>query len=109
MRIWLSATGVVFVMQYIRKIFHPTDLSEASEVAFLHALKLVVMCEGALTLLHVAGKHQHIHSSHFPSVRLTLERWGVIPHTRQLKPLTPCLLLKNRVWQPHIGCFYLPE
>lgn len=66
-------------MQYIRKIFHPTDLSEASEVAFLHALKLVVMSEGALTLLHVAGKHQHIHSSHFPSVRLTLERWGVIP------------------------------
>lgn len=66
-------------MQQFRTLFHPTDLSAASEVAFLHALKLAVMNKSSLTLLHVAGKHEHVHSNHFPSVRATLEGWGEIP------------------------------
>ena len=36
------------------RIFHPTDLSGASEVAFTHAIKLALAGHGELTIFHVA-------------------------------------------------------
>lgn len=38
----------------IRAIFHPSDFSAASEVAFAHALKIALMTHGSLSVLHVA-------------------------------------------------------
>lgn len=62
-----------------RRIFHPTDLSTASETAFFHALKLAVVSDNSsLTLMHVTDSHGSVHREDFPSVRATLERWGDI-------------------------------
>jgi nucleotide-binding universal stress UspA family protein len=59
-------------------IFHPSDFSEASEIAFAHALKIALATGGKLTLFHAAdGGTADWHE--FPGVRQTLERWKVLP------------------------------
>jgi nucleotide-binding universal stress UspA family protein len=65
-------------MQAINKLFHPTDLSAASEVAFSHALKLALSARADLTVMHVASE-QGTHREDFPSVRSILAQWGIIP------------------------------
>jgi nucleotide-binding universal stress UspA family protein len=62
----------------IRSIFHPSDFSESSEVAFAHALKIALVAGAELNILHVseAGESQW---AHFPGVRQMLERWHVLP------------------------------
>ena len=62
----------------IQSVLHPTDFSESSLVAFHHALKAAMLSKSKLTLLHVStdGTSEW---SHFPGVRETLERWGVLP------------------------------
>ena len=62
----------------IRKIFHPSDFTPASEVAFRHALKISQVAQAELTVLHVA-QHEAAQWTEFPGVREWLERWGVIP------------------------------
>jgi nucleotide-binding universal stress UspA family protein len=62
-------------------IFHPSDFSPASEVAFGHALKIALQSKAKLDLMHVEptlspGKP---YSLDFPAVRATLTRWGVLP------------------------------
>jgi nucleotide-binding universal stress UspA family protein len=37
----------------LESIFHPSDFSEGSEVAFAHALKIALMAGAKLTMLHV--------------------------------------------------------
>src|SRR6185369_1398759 len=66
----------------IRSVLHPTDFSESSLVAFHHALKAAMLSKSKLTLLHVStdGTSEW---SHFPGVRETLERWGVLPKGSQ--------------------------
>jgi nucleotide-binding universal stress UspA family protein len=61
------------------RIFHPTDFSAASDVAFAHALKLATHYDGKLTMLHTEPQASAVHWSEFPSVRQTLERWGFLP------------------------------
>ncbi|MBX3417247.1 MAG: universal stress protein [Pirellulaceae bacterium] len=62
-----------------RSILHPTDFSQASEVAFAHALAVALVNQADLTILHVArNEDQEIPWHEFPSVRNTLERWGVL-------------------------------
>lgn len=60
------------------RIFHPTDFSPASEVAFAHALKLATHRNGRLTMLHTEDKKQRLDWGEFPRVRTTLERWGFL-------------------------------
>jgi nucleotide-binding universal stress UspA family protein len=62
----------------IQSIFHPSDFSEASEVAFAHALKIALVSRAALNTLHVQSRSDADWSD-FPGVRATLERWGLIP------------------------------
>lgn len=60
-------------------ILHPTDFSEASEKAFAHALAIAIKNKADLTILHVASDKQHAASwQEFPSVRRTLEDWGIL-------------------------------
>lgn len=61
------------------RIFHPTDFSDASDVAFAHALKFATLEQGRLTMLHTEKDAQERHWSDFPHVRQTLERWGILP------------------------------
>ncbi len=62
----------------INGVFHPTDFTEASRVAFHHALKAAFLATTDLTLMHVApgGGSEWLD---FPGVRETLEKWGWLP------------------------------
>jgi nucleotide-binding universal stress UspA family protein len=67
-------------------IFHPSDFSSASEVAFAHALRIAMAGEqGAeLVILHAAADNVYDAPwQEFPAVRGTLERWG------HLEPSSP--------------------
>lgn len=59
-------------------ILHPSDFSEASQVAFFHALKAALLAGSRLTLFHVSPG-MAAEWSDFPGVRQTLERWGLLP------------------------------
>lgn len=57
-------------------IFHPTDLSPASAVAFRHALRLSLHDGAALTIMHVHGPlSADTPWKAFPAVRDTLSEW----------------------------------
>ncbi len=61
----------------LRSVFHPTDFSPASEVAFAHALKLALDAKAELRIMHIGqAKPQW---DKFPQVRETLARWGLLP------------------------------
>jgi nucleotide-binding universal stress UspA family protein len=62
----------------LESIVHPSDFSEASEVAFVHALKIALVAGAKLTMLHVEAS-PGAEWQDFPGVRDTLERWGLIP------------------------------
>jgi nucleotide-binding universal stress UspA family protein len=61
------------------RIFHPTDFSDTSAVAFAHALKFATLEQGRLTILHTEKDAEERHWSEFPRVRQTLERWNILP------------------------------
>lgn len=63
-----------------KHIFHPTDLSGSSHIAFIHALKLALSWRASLTMLHMGHREQAW--SEMPQVRLTLKRWGVLNNDR---------------------------
>lgn len=62
----------------IESIFHPSDFSAASGVAFAHALKIALVAKATLHVLYVAGD-TGADWGDFPGVRDTLERWRLIP------------------------------
>jgi nucleotide-binding universal stress UspA family protein len=62
----------------IRSIFHPSDFSDASEVAFAHALKLTLASRALLQMMHVETGVDN-EGDDFPRVRETLERWKLLP------------------------------
>ncbi len=63
----------------IDHVFHPTDLSQASEVAFAHALRGALAAKAALTIFHVAPEDAAVPWSSFPGVRSMLAGWGLLP------------------------------
>lgn len=62
----------------VESIFHPSDFSGASEIAFAHALKIALVAKAELSMLHVAASPD-AEWEDFPGVRSTLERWKLIP------------------------------
>jgi nucleotide-binding universal stress UspA family protein len=62
----------------LQQVFHPSDFTTASEVAFFHALKAALIAKAELTILHVSPKSE-LEWMEFPGVRSTLERWGLLP------------------------------
>jgi nucleotide-binding universal stress UspA family protein len=62
----------------VTSVFHPTDFSAASEIAFNHALKIAVMAKAPLSILHVTPSREEVDFAEFPEVRHTLERWGIL-------------------------------
>jgi nucleotide-binding universal stress UspA family protein len=59
-----------------RSILHPTDFSELSGLAFVHALRIAVAARSKLHLLHVMA-HDTGGGSAFPHVRELLVQWGL--------------------------------
>ncbi len=66
-------------MPLVESILHPTDFSLASDRAFAHALAIALLRQTELTILHV-NPHQesNVDWKRYPSVRQTLERWGLL-------------------------------
>ena len=65
----------------VESVLHPTDLafSQVSERAFAHALAIALLGETEFTILHVGQEHKvDVDWNHYPSVRQTLERWGLL-------------------------------
>ena len=62
----------------MESVFHPSDFSEASAVAFTHALKIALVARARLIMLHIEAS-RGTEWQDFPGVRDTLERWGLIP------------------------------
>jgi len=62
----------------VKSIFHPSDFSEASAVAFAHALKIALVAGARFTMLHIEAT-PNTEWQDFPGVRDTLERWQLIP------------------------------
>jgi len=66
----------------VESVFHPSDFSEASEVAFAHALRMALMAGAKLSTLHVTD-NANVEWQDFPGVRDTLERWKLMLTLRQ--------------------------
>jgi len=64
----------------VESIFHPSDFSDASEVAFAHALKIALAAKAELSVLH-ATDGSHAEWTDFPGVREILARWRLIPES----------------------------
>lgn len=64
--------------ELLKSIFHPSDFSEASDIAFVHALKIALITGARLNMLHVAADRAHAFDK-FPSVRAALARWHLLP------------------------------
>lgn len=62
----------------IRSIAHPTDFSAEGQSAFEHALCLALVNRCRLDLLHVHDPRAEQEWDHFPHVRKTLQRWGLL-------------------------------
>ncbi len=63
----------------IESVFHPTDFSESSGIAFNHALRIAVSNRSHLDILHVGSKRVDGEGwSEFPQVRGMLERWDLL-------------------------------
>lgn len=62
----------------LSSIFHPSDFSPSSEVAFAHALKIALLVRADLNILHVRDA-DNADWTDFPGVRQMLERWSVLP------------------------------
>jgi nucleotide-binding universal stress UspA family protein len=63
----------------VRSIFHPTDFSGESQVAFIHALKLALACRADLRIMHIEASPGETAWTEFPHVRDTLTQWGLLP------------------------------
>lgn len=69
------------------RIYHPSDFSEASLVAFAHALKLSLTAKGHLYIHHVFDPHEKLSWSEYPGVRDMLMQWGILPSGSSKKEL----------------------
>ena len=68
----------------VGSVLHPSDFSKAGDTAFAHALGLALIRGTRLTILHAGADPRSSRTwDNFPSVRATLERWGL------LKPGSP--------------------
>lgn len=61
-----------------RSILHPTDFSDASMDAFIHALKIALACKSELHVLHIKSGHDHDSGNDAPHIRRTLAQWKLM-------------------------------
>ena len=71
-------TSIIDDPARVRSVFHPSDFSEASEVAFAHAVKIALLRQAHLEIMHVTS-NATAEWSDLAGVRPMLERWGLLP------------------------------
>ncbi|MDH5564776.1 MAG: universal stress protein [Nitrospirota bacterium] len=62
----------------IQSVFHPTDFSLASEVAFICALKIALAAKAELSVIHYAEQGVVTSWDYFPKVREILANWDIL-------------------------------
>jgi len=62
-----------------KRIFHPTDFSDYSHTALVHALKLAVANKGELSIMHIDPGVDREDFEDFPRIRPILEQWQILP------------------------------
>ena len=87
----------------LNRIFHPSDFSQASEVALAHALKLALIARAELRMMHVAVDVDDRHWSDFPGVRATLTRWGLLPEGSTREVIGQLGLNIGKILYPRAG------
>ncbi len=80
-------------------IFHPSDFSAASEVAFGHALKIALQAKAKLDIMHVEThlSPEEPYWLDFPAVRTTLTRWGILPEGARRDEVTKAGLRVRKI------------
>lgn len=73
-----SSTTPASTLAY-RRIIHPSDFSDDSHTALVHAVKLAVALHGELSIMHVDPDVARKDFEDFPKVRPILEQWGLLP------------------------------
>ncbi len=61
-----------------RTIVHPTDFSDTSMEAFVHALRIALAMKSSLAILHVSAASDERNWTAFPYVRRALLDWGLM-------------------------------
>lgn len=64
--------------QKLVRIYHPSDFSEASHVAFAHALKISLVTGAHFHIHHVFDPRERISWEEYPGVRELLSSWKMI-------------------------------
>ena len=72
---------MTMALRPIQRIFHPTDFSQDSHVAFAHALRLALVHRAELTIMHVDPAVAPEGFEDFPRIRPTLAAWGLLPES----------------------------
>jgi nucleotide-binding universal stress UspA family protein len=72
-------------------VTHPTDFSELSMNAFVHALRISVAAKAKLYILHVGERKDEVAWGAFPHVRRTLADWGLFDEKEPPAQLYPRL------------------
>lgn len=83
----------------LASIFHPSDFSEASDIAFSHALRIALVTGARLDLLHVSSSGASDWLN-FPAVRATLERWRLLPNGSSIGDLAKLGIDVNKIVVP---------
>ena len=65
-------------MQSLRAVAHPTDFSQASALAFAHALRIALTAKCPLLIMHVSTNATKDDWASYPHVRPLLAQWGLI-------------------------------
>lgn len=63
----------------LQTVFHPSDFTPGDEGAFAHALKVALAAKAELNIFHANSDEDDVDWDDFPSVRRTLEKWGMLP------------------------------
>lgn len=61
-----------------RSILHPTDFSDGSMDAFVHALKIALACKSELHILHIQTAADRDLGGEAPHIRRTLAQWKLM-------------------------------
>lgn len=73
-----SSKPTIINNSFLKNIFHPTDFSRTSDIAFAHALKFALVSNAKLKLMHVSPNSSKKVIQEFPKIKNILRSWNVI-------------------------------